>query len=245
MALDKVPTGSGYFGMMALRRQANSDYRVKLRLQPTSSALQISKVVNGVETVIKTQNLSGMTYQVGDKVRVVAQIKGTSPTVISAKAWKTAAAEPTAWQVTASDSDGSLQSPGGVGMLSYLSGTSTNAPVAGLFGSSCEGGVRCWTLIRTGPMFKSGSGSRDLFAADNVTGSGSGNSSAARSSNTHLSDEEAGERSSQQSPLIHNHRPVVVAVVTYRRPAELDRTVRTVWRKLRFVVPPQDCIVDK
>ena len=37
--------------------------------------------------------------------------------------------EPTTWQYTATNSVAALQAPGGVGIRTYLSGATTNAPV--------------------------------------------------------------------------------------------------------------------
>jgi|SRR6478735_11050832 len=49
-------------------------------------------------------------------------------TVVSAKLWPTGAAEPTAWQVSATDGTAAVQGPGSVQLSSYLSSSAT-APV--------------------------------------------------------------------------------------------------------------------
>ena len=54
---------------------------------------------------------------------------GTAPTTVRAKVWVVSVTEPSAWTVTATDATASMQSPGGVGVMSYLSGSATNAPI--------------------------------------------------------------------------------------------------------------------
>src|SRR5664280_1526657 len=133
IALDKLPTGSGFQGNAIVRRVGTTNYMVKLRLMPTSTSIQISKVVAGVETVLSTQTVTGLTYAVGDQVRLSFQVKGTSPTTISAKAWKVGSTEPTAWRATVTDNDAALQAAGAVGLQGYLTSSSTNAPVVASF----------------------------------------------------------------------------------------------------------------
>ncbi len=133
IALDKAPTGSGFTGSAMIRRVGTSSYMVKLRLLPTSTSIQIAKVVGGTETVLSTQTVTGLTYQVGDVVRLSFRAKGTSPSTISAKAWKVGTTEPTAWRATVTDSDAALQGAGSFGLQAYLTGSATNAPVVASF----------------------------------------------------------------------------------------------------------------
>jgi PKD repeat protein len=55
------------------------------------------------------------------------------------KVWKEGTAEPADWQLTATDNTASLQVPGGVGLLTYLSGSSTSAPETASFQSFSAG----------------------------------------------------------------------------------------------------------
>jgi hypothetical protein len=48
---------------------------------------------------------------------------------VRAKAWKTTQAEPTSWQLTTTDTQSVLQTAGGVGVVGYLTGTATGAPI--------------------------------------------------------------------------------------------------------------------
>jgi hypothetical protein len=45
------------------------------------------------------------------------------------KVWSGSSAEPAAWQVTATDNGASLQVPGSVGLMAYMSRSVTNGPV--------------------------------------------------------------------------------------------------------------------
>ncbi len=131
IAMDKAPAGGGNHQGIFLRRVGTSDYRVKLRLMPTSTTLQITRVLNNAETTLTSQTVPALTYQVGDTVRVAFEISGTSPTTIRAKAWKLSGAEPAAFLATATDSSTALQVPGGFGIQAYLAGT--NPPVVSIF----------------------------------------------------------------------------------------------------------------
>ena len=134
LTLDKAPTGAGMHGVVLLRKVGTSDYRVKVRLLPTSTAIQISRVVANVETSILVQNIPGLTYQLGDTVRLSFQLAAQGAgTAISAKTWKVGATEPATWQATTTDSTSSLQRPGAVGLQAYLSSSATNAPVVARF----------------------------------------------------------------------------------------------------------------
>ncbi|GMA86183.1 hypothetical protein GCM10025868_14330 [Angustibacter aerolatus] len=54
---------------------------------------------------------------------------GTSPTTLRARVWRAGATEPTTWAVSGTDATAGLQAAGGVGVLTYLSSATTNAPV--------------------------------------------------------------------------------------------------------------------
>ncbi|MBM9477339.1 PKD domain-containing protein [Nakamurella flavida] len=130
---DKAATGGGTYTSVAVRRVGTSDYRFKVRIQPTSVQVQLSKVVNGVETTLRTQTIAGMTWAPGDTLRLAFQAQGAGSTVLSAKAWKVGTAEPAAWQATVTDTQAELQGPGAVGVQTYLAGSATNAPVVASF----------------------------------------------------------------------------------------------------------------
>lgn len=124
--LKQASTGGGVFVGAIARRVGSSEYRARVVLAANGSAtLQAQR--NG--STLDATNVSGMTVAVGDQLRIRVQAFGTSPTTIRAKVWKLGTTEPATWQVSAVDSTPSLQQAGSVGVLTYLSGSATIAPL--------------------------------------------------------------------------------------------------------------------
>ena len=133
--LNKQPTGGGSYVSFSTRYLSNAN-QYYLKSQFTASGgiqMQLVRAVEGVETVLATQNQSAFGYQAGDKVNLKLSITGKNPTVLAAKVWGQNDTEPANWQVNASDSASSLQTQGGVGLRLYLSGSSTNTPATASF----------------------------------------------------------------------------------------------------------------
>ena len=55
----------------------------------------------------------------GDTLLLRLQVTGTNPTTIRAKVWKSGAAEPSAWQVSTTDTTAKLQAAGAVGSIIF------------------------------------------------------------------------------------------------------------------------------
>jgi hypothetical protein len=66
---------------------------------------------------------------VGSTLNIRAEALGASPTTVRAKVWKSTQAEPASWQLSTTDASAGLQVAGGVGLVTYLSGSSTNFPI--------------------------------------------------------------------------------------------------------------------
>ncbi len=130
---DKAITGGGMYLSLAARHSSAGDYRARVKLIPSAVQISVTKLVGTAETVIKTVTVTGMTYSVGDVLRTRLQVTGSGTSTLSAKVWKVGTTEPTAWQVSATDTQAALQSAGGVGLQAFLSGTATNAPVVASF----------------------------------------------------------------------------------------------------------------
>ena len=134
---DRAPTGGGvYLAVVARRAVGAGDYRAKIRLRSTGQVgISLSRVsANGVETAVTNEaTVAGLTYGAQTSLRIRVQAVGTNPTVLRAKVWAASGAEPAGWATTGSDSTAVLQAPGGVGLMSYLSGSATNAPVVARF----------------------------------------------------------------------------------------------------------------
>ncbi len=141
---NKAPTNGGIHLSVIGRRVANvGDYRAKVHLLSTGqvglSLLRISST--GTETVLKAESIvSGLAYSALTSLRIRFQAVRTNPTTLRAKVSLNSGAEPTAWAASATDTTGAFQVPGSVGLMTYLSGSSTNAPT-----------VACFDNFRAGP----------------------------------------------------------------------------------------------
>jgi FOG: PKD repeat len=131
---DKAPTGTGIYVSVTGRHTASGDYRATVRLNGTQVQLQLVRVdQNGQANLTPLQTISGLTYTPGMVLQVRVDVTGTSPTTVQAQVWAAGTTEPAAWQVTATDSSAALQTAGSVGLMSYLAGSATNAPVTTMF----------------------------------------------------------------------------------------------------------------
>jgi hypothetical protein len=109
------------------RRIGTSDYRLKVRVTSTATTASLVRTVNGTETVLASQDLTGV-FAAGEVLNIRFQSQGNGTTALQAKLWKTGG-EPAAWQLTTTDTTAALQNPGAVGIYSYLSGSATNPPI--------------------------------------------------------------------------------------------------------------------
>jgi PKD repeat protein len=131
-SVDQPATGGGIYATVIGRRvSADDDYRATVRITATNAVTVSLASLQGSGTAIPlggTVTL-GSSYAAGSAVHVRTQVTGTSPTTIKAKVWLGSDAEPDAWTVTATDSYAALQAPGSIGLVGYLSGSATGAPV--------------------------------------------------------------------------------------------------------------------
>ncbi|KRB37164.1 PKD domain-containing protein [Microbacterium sp. Root180] len=128
---DKVANGGGLHLNYLVHKTAAGDYRVKLRISSAGVVqVSVSKVVGSTETIISNRTLTGYTHAAGSKLRLRFQATTVGgSTTLTAKAWADGAAEPADWFVSATDAQAELQGAGQVGVLAYLSGSATNAPL--------------------------------------------------------------------------------------------------------------------
>ncbi len=131
VAFDKIANGGGtYVSVVGRRVGTTGDYRARVKIQSSGA---VALVAARGETPLATANVPGLTATAGTKLSVRLQVTGTAPTSIRAKVWKAGAAEPTSWQVSAVDSTAALQTRGALTLSTYVSGSSTNAPVTAQF----------------------------------------------------------------------------------------------------------------
>jgi hypothetical protein len=132
--LDRSPSGGGTYVGLAARRVTDAEYRVKLRREATGRVtLSLVKVVSRVETVLATQVIAGLQPTTTDTLMIRFSLTGTGPSTLRAKVWRLASAEPSSWQVTATDTTAALAGPGAVGVWAYVSASATTTPVTAWF----------------------------------------------------------------------------------------------------------------
>ncbi len=132
VSLNKAPTGGDTYVTTSVRRdpETNDQYRVKLRIRPTSTSMLLTRFVDGTETTLTSATASGPAYSADEQLTVRILTEGSS---LRAKVWPAAEAEPDGWLVQATDATPQLQDGGSWGFQAYLSGSATNAPVVARF----------------------------------------------------------------------------------------------------------------
>jgi len=135
VSTDKLVAGGTYgqtISFVGRRVASNTEYRARLRLAPDGNVyLALAKLIGtSTETILGSEVLvAGLTQTPGAFITVKASMISANPTTLATKAWRSGLAEPSSWQVTATDAEAALQSPGAVGLVTYVSGLVTNAPV--------------------------------------------------------------------------------------------------------------------
>lgn len=132
---DKAATGSGQYTYFALRSSANGEYRIQLRFAADGTVyLGATRVdASGEKLLSSAVVVPNLTHTPNGYVRIRAQISGTNPTTIQVRAWENGQTEPTVWHLTRTDTTPVLQTAGAVGLRTYLSSSTTNAPVVVTF----------------------------------------------------------------------------------------------------------------
>ena len=131
VSFDKPQTGSGtYLSVFGRRVSSSTDYSLKLRVNSAGSVFaQLVSRVDGAQSYLQTETLSGLTLDPGEKLSTRVRVSGTSPTTLEAKVWEEGAAEPPDWMLSATGSAGALQTSGSPGLKVYLSSGASNGPI--------------------------------------------------------------------------------------------------------------------
>lgn len=135
VSTDKLVAGGTYgqtISLVGRRVASNTEYRARLRLAPDGNVyLALAKLTGtSTETILGSEALvPGLTQSPGAFITVKASMISANPTTLATKAWRSGLAEPSSWQVTATDAEAALQSPGAVGLVTWMSAVATNAPV--------------------------------------------------------------------------------------------------------------------
>jgi hypothetical protein len=130
---NKHVTGKGiYLDVVGRHVSAHKEYRGRVHVLPNGSvAISLLRFRNSstAQVVASKASLRAITYRPGMKLRTRLQVIGVRPTTLRLKVWPANQAEPSAWQLTATDSSPALQSAGSVGLVTSLHETSHAAPV--------------------------------------------------------------------------------------------------------------------
>ncbi|MCU1615891.1 MAG: Conserved secreted protein of unknown function, putative domain [Frankiales bacterium] len=127
VTLEKAPTGNGAFYSLGARNNGSTRYNAQLNYTSDGGvALSLSAVVNGAETQLAYTPVLG-NYTPGTVLRLRFEAVGSGTTTLRARVWPSTTAEPTTWQVSASDTTGALQGSGGLYAELYTSKAATTA----------------------------------------------------------------------------------------------------------------------
>ena len=124
----RLPAGSNQAYLWAVARQVelDRDYRARVRVHGDGS-VRLALARRGGTSVDTTLGaevaVPGLVARAGQGLRVRVEAEGTSPTRLRARVWADGSPEPDAWQVEATDTTAALQSPGGVAVAAYLTGS--------------------------------------------------------------------------------------------------------------------------
>ena len=135
LSVDKGYQGSGAGMYVAtVGRWVGTDRYGSFLTLAGNGSVRLSLMRN-TSAIGATYLVPGLAISPNTRLKVSVQVSGTSPTTISAKVWKAGATEPTAWQLTTTDSYANLQKAGMTGVFVTTPSGMTNAPVAVSFDS--------------------------------------------------------------------------------------------------------------
>ncbi|WP_046014110.1 PKD domain-containing protein [Microbacterium sp. SA39] len=120
-------TNGGAFNLTVNGRQVGSDtYSGRVKIE-ASGAIRLY-LLRG-ETAIGNSVVLAGNYAAGEKLSLALSVRGTSPTNLSLKVWRTGTTEPASPQLQATDTTAALQTAGSVGLKMAVSSVSTVSTV--------------------------------------------------------------------------------------------------------------------
>jgi hypothetical protein len=132
---DRATAGGNWYAYIQLRRNGTSALQPKIIVNANGTvSVQAGALVNGTESSLgKAVVVPGLTFTPGTIIWLRASVSGTNPATIKVKAWADGQAEPANWQFSATTNAAALQTPGSVGLRTYLGSQVSNAPVTVTF----------------------------------------------------------------------------------------------------------------
>ncbi|WP_129338871.1 LamG-like jellyroll fold domain-containing protein [Cellulomonas endophytica] len=119
---DAVPTGGGaQVRVLARAVSPSAYYGAQVKISATGAVQLYVTKDNG--TLVNGVTVPGLVYAAGDRLNVVVETQGTSPTTVRAKVWRVGTSEPSAWTAQMTDASAGLQAPGFTGLRVYLTST--------------------------------------------------------------------------------------------------------------------------
>ncbi|MDF2705549.1 MAG: hypothetical protein K0R62_1201 [Nonomuraea muscovyensis] len=121
MSVPVFPAGNGVYAFLLVRADIAADRSYLARLYFGQDGLVDLSLRKRSPEIELANADSVVAFTAGTRVRARLQVQGAT---LRAKAWAATAAEPAAWQVTATDSD--ITSPGTIAVRSYVATSNTN-----------------------------------------------------------------------------------------------------------------------
>ncbi|WP_448625443.1 PKD domain-containing protein [Geodermatophilus sp. URMC 64] len=125
----QTPSGSGtYVYLVGRRVGANQEYRARVRLLADGSiGVAVTRLAgSSSETQLGTNVILPEGYTTDEVLNVRFVVRGTGTTELAVTVWPAGTPEPATPTVTRTDTTASLQAPGSVGLLGYLSGSAAS-----------------------------------------------------------------------------------------------------------------------
>jgi len=120
-------TSGGAFNLTVNGRQVGTDvYSGRIKVESTG-VIRLYLLRN--ETAIGSSAVLSGTYAAGESLTAQLSVRGTSPTALALKVWRTGTTEPTSPQLQATDTTAALQQAGSVGLKMAVSSVSAVSTV--------------------------------------------------------------------------------------------------------------------
>jgi CSLREA domain-containing protein len=128
VSFDRIPVGGNAFAYVSARANATSTYRTTVRVAPNGAVFaKLTRMVNNLQSNVAGEVIvAGLTATPGGQLAFRFRVVGTQ---LQFRLWDAARAEPSTWNTQATDSNPSLQGPGGVALRSYIDATVSNGRI--------------------------------------------------------------------------------------------------------------------